>query len=169
MQYLRNENRKLIEVTLQAFTIIELIVASIISAIVFGLIAWLLLIYSGKMNSNIKLLFKNSDINLFDSRLQRDVLNCDKILFEDSTLFFMSFQRQSKIKYIFSFKAIERVEENVVDKFDIDLLSYKFQFIPASEVVEGINFTIAYGNSGYVITAQKQYSYAQLLLIKNSK
>lgn len=146
---------------LKAFTIIEMLVVLVLSALVFGIAssAWL---YFERLNSKI-----NNDqsylvsFNKFDYLIKNDVNNANEISGTETDLFFK--MNSQKIHYQFLDTAIVRIQDEISDTINIHYKKQIYFAEKSNDLINKIGFIFELYNNSISKNYTKWYDNKTLL------
>lgn len=148
---------------LKAFTIIEMLVVLVLSAVVFGIAAsaWL---YFERLENKI-----NNDqsylvgFNKFDFLMKNDVNNANEINGTETDLYFVLNNQHQKIHYQFLDTSIIRVQEEISDTINIHYKNQIHFAEKSNDLITKIDFIFELYNQPISKNYSKWYDHKTLL------
>ena len=146
---------------LKAYTISELVVALVVTAIVISIAGSILLLvkkqYSTYQSSNKELF----NINLFQSLLNKDIENAERIYWGNNRLRLET--GVNAIVYTFDESKVVRIQKGQTDEFLIQTNDLTIQSLEDKDLVYTVAFEIVEEKHTYPVSLKKEYAPSTLL------
>lgn len=162
-----NHKKKFIIVKkIQAFTLTEIIVATLLSAILIGLVVSAFSFLIRHMRNEIGLMDKIEDVFIFESYLANNAIKCDSIKADENHLKLYE-NGDSDYSVEFSDNCIVLHSCQITDTFNLNCSDLWYSFYDAStELISEVNLNINIGPLIIPLVILKEY---EGLVLANSK
>ncbi|HKG08724.1 MAG TPA: type II secretion system protein [Pedobacter sp.] len=156
---------------IKAFTLIELVLAMMLAAIVIGMAYSAFTIFSRLYGSYHGKNLAHADVRTFKQVVHRDVKNAVRIEQQNSGIVFKDSLSMEQLAYSFGPDHLIRIKNAVPDTFKLKHLTVHtaFEGVAVSDgIIDRLTFRFDYDAAPMVVTAFKKYTATELFNYQDS-
>jgi len=141
---------------IKAFTLIEIIIAMLLSSFTIGLAITFYLMMNNQFNRFTSRMDGNTRLVQFYKTLKQDVERADRAYYNSSTLE-LEKEESPGLTYLFSSKRIIRTHQTARDTFHLKHTNLNTKTVDDTELLQNLWFSVVIEGKPLVLSVKKQY------------
>ncbi len=141
---------------IQAFTLTEMLVATLLSAILIGFVVTILSFLVSRVNSESRLMGQMEDLLLLQTGLQEAVSRCDSLTMDDTRVIFSGPGSKQAGLQIADSMIVFSMDE-AYDTFRLFTSGAMFTFLGETQLISAIEFGVSFRTFSVPVSVLKEY------------